>query len=275
MQYDPNIHNRQSIRLKGYDYSKGGAYFVTLRTHNRAYLFGKIKKGKMILNDPGNMISTWWHKLPEKFENVQLDAFIVMPDHFHGIIIIVPVVGADPCVCPDTNADNITSINQNQNKRRIKLRNKSINSPGEHTGSIKNGGDENPGPDVNDRQKSITQRTNYSGEHTGSPLRNPATLSQMVQWFKSMTTNEYIRHVKHDNWLPFKKKLWQRNYYEHIIRDTNEFKHIRKYIIENPLKWHINNHMLGRTYVSAPYTEIHHLPKQSVVLPIQHIETHI
>ena len=172
-------------------------------------------------------------------------------------------------------ADNITSINQNQNKRRIKLRNKSINSPGEHTGSIKNGGDENPGPDVNDRQKSITQRTNYSGEHTGSPLRNPATLSQMVQWFKSMTTNEYIRHVKHDNWLPFKKKLWQRNYYEHIIRDTNEFKHIRKYIIENPLKWHINNHMLGRTYVSAPYTEIHHLPKQSVVLPIQHIETHI
>jgi len=103
MIYDPSIHLRHSLRLNGYDYSNEAAYFLTLPTHNRADLFGKIKTEK--LNAAGNMIRAWWNKLPQKYKNVQLDEFIVMPDHFHGIIIIGGVVGADPCVCPDTQTN--------------------------------------------------------------------------------------------------------------------------------------------------------------------------
>ncbi|RMH72352.1 MAG: hypothetical protein D6675_04580, partial [Gemmatimonadetes bacterium] len=85
--------------------------------------------------------------------------------------------------------------------------------------------------------------------HTGAPLRicpdgdanwdahTGAPLPKIVQWFKTMTTNEYIRHVKNDGWAPFHKRLWQRNYYEHIIRDDGSLYRIRKYIATNPLRW--------------------------------------
>jgi hypothetical protein len=69
------------------------------------------------------------------------------------------------------------------------------------------------------------------GEHTGSPLH------RMVQWFKTMSTNDYIRNVKNNNWTPFNKKLWQRNYYEHIIRNEKSYLRISEYIRTNPLKW--------------------------------------
>ena len=73
------------------------------------------------------------------------------------------------------------------------------------------------------------------GEHVGSPLRAP--LSQMIQWFKTMTTNEYIRGVKQLNWKPFNGKLWQRNYYEHIIRNDKELQQKTDYILDNPSRW--------------------------------------
>ena len=73
------------------------------------------------------------------------------------------------------------------------------------------------------------------GEHTGSPLQ------RLVQWFKTMTTNEYIRGVKNQQWPPFNKKLWQRNYWEHIIRDEESLNRIRQYIIDNPLHWTIDS----------------------------------
>jgi hypothetical protein len=69
------------------------------------------------------------------------------------------------------------------------------------------------------------------GEHIGSPLH------RVLQWFKTMTTNEYIRGVKNLNWEPFDKKLWQRNYWEHIVRDENSYFKITNYIINNPMNW--------------------------------------
>ncbi|HMM99112.1 MAG TPA: hypothetical protein PKC99_08900, partial [Anaerolineales bacterium] len=92
MKYDPKIHHRRSIRLKGYDYSQAGAYFVTIVTQGRAQLFGHIEHGEMILNDAGQMIVKWWNELPNKFPQITLGAFVVMPNHFHGIIIINPTV---------------------------------------------------------------------------------------------------------------------------------------------------------------------------------------
>jgi putative transposase len=84
----------------------------------------------------------------------------------------------------------------------------------------------------------MNNHVRIKGEHTGSPLQ--ISLSRLIQWFKTMTTNEYIQNVKRNDWQPFNKKLWQRNFYEHIIRNENGLKAIRQYIINNPQKWHLD-----------------------------------
>jgi hypothetical protein len=89
--YDPQIHHRRSIQLKGYDYSQPGAYFVTLVTRQRDCLFGEIVHGMMQLNPIGKIIQSEWQRLPRHFHNIKLDAFMVMPNHLHGAIVIDPV----------------------------------------------------------------------------------------------------------------------------------------------------------------------------------------
>lgn len=89
------IH-RKTIRLDEYDYSVAGSYFVTMRTQNRAELFGEIVNGKMISNRVGWMVEKWWRELLNKFHSISLDYFVVMPNHLHGII---QIVGAELWVC--------------------------------------------------------------------------------------------------------------------------------------------------------------------------------
>lgn len=171
--FDPYKHHRRSIRLKGYDYSQPGTYFVTICTRKRMCLFGDISNGEMVLNPAGKMVEKWWLELENKFPTVKPDACITMPNHFHGIIVIV---GADLRVCPNYS-------------------------------------------DVK------------TGAHTGAPL------PKILQWFKTMTTNEYLHGVKHQDWLPFTGKLWQRDYYEHIVRNDRELHAIREYIQNNSKNW--------------------------------------
>ena len=165
-------HRRHSIRLQGYDYSEVGGYFVTICTQARQRLFGKIVGGSVRLVPAGRMTSQSWQELPAKFPQIELDEFIVMPDHFHGILII-------PGLWPNTP--------EGQTNRSVPL-------------------------------------------------------GSMIQWFKTMTTNRYIRGVEESAWPRFSKKVWQRNYYEHVIRDEEELNQCRKYIIENPLKWGSGQH---------------------------------
>lgn len=89
--YNPTTHNRRSIRLKGYDYSQEGWYFLTICTHNKQHLFGEIENYKMILNDVGKIVNTCWLEIPEHFPNVTLHEFVIMPNHIHGIIEITNV----------------------------------------------------------------------------------------------------------------------------------------------------------------------------------------
>jgi len=151
--------HRRSIRLQDYDYSRNGAYFVTICVQDRGVLFGDIVEGEMRLNDAGRMVERWWVELGNKFPSVETDKYIVMPNHFHGIIILV---GADLCVRP---------------------------------------------------------------------------ISEIVQWFKTMTTNKYICGIKSLGWIPFNARLWQRNYYERVIRNEDELTRIRQYIADNPAQW--------------------------------------
>ena len=159
---------RKSIRLKNYDYSSNGYYFVTICTQNREKLFGEIVGATLCgrPNNPDKLIVKWLLELENKFKGVKIDEYIVMPNHIHFII-----------------------------KRT-----------GDHTGS--------------------------TGDHTGSPL-----LRDIIGWFKTMTTNEYIAGVKDGRFMPFKGRLWQRNYYEHIIRNYDDYINIADYIQNNPLKW--------------------------------------
>ena len=88
MGYDPEIHHRRSIRLQGYDYAQEGAYFVTVCTQGRVYLFGDVVEAKVRLNDYGRVVKECWEKLPRHYGHVDLDTFVVMPNHIHGVIVL-------------------------------------------------------------------------------------------------------------------------------------------------------------------------------------------
>ena len=155
----------------------------------------------MVLNDAGKVMEKWYFELPNKFPDIEQGHYVVMPNHFHAIIInngkgnpnapYQNPVGADPSFRNPVRAD-------------LCVRPTNENIP--------------PDGDI-------------LGEHIGSPLHG------VVQWFKTMSTNEYIRGVKNHDWPRFRDKLWQRNYYEHIIRDQRGFENISGYIENNPGKW--------------------------------------
>ena len=96
MPYDPGRHHRRSIRLRGYDYTSAGAYFITICAHRRECLFGEVVDGVMRLNVYGRVVDACWQAIPDHFPHVMLDVYVIMPNHVHGIIAIVddPPVGA-------------------------------------------------------------------------------------------------------------------------------------------------------------------------------------
>lgn len=190
MKYNPDIHHRRSIRLRGYDYSQNGAYFITVCVHNRECLLGEIENEEIMLNNVGEMVQNEWKKIPERFPSVVLDVFVVMPNHFHGIFFI----------CDEQEKNNINMLG--------------VPLVGTQTGKIIINGE--------------TIRV--------SPTRKN-TIGDIIGAFKSIITNQYIHGVKEGKFSPFEKYFWQRNYYEHIIRDERSLENIRNYIIQNPKKW--------------------------------------
>ncbi|MBI4619200.1 MAG: hypothetical protein HY739_03395 [Desulfobacterales bacterium] len=175
MKYNPEKHHRRSIRLKGYDYSQQGGYYMTIVTQNRECLFGNVADGKMVLNDAGWVAQTCWLEIPNHFPNVHLDAFIIMPNHIHGIIFII-----DNEMGKSVGVQNFEPLQRSNQNKYQQIISHSI-------GSI------------------------IRGFKIG-----------VTKWFRH-NTDIYT--------------VWQRNYWEHVIRDENELNHIREYIINNPLKW--------------------------------------
>ena len=105
MKYNPDIHHRKSIRLKNYDYSSEGLYFITICTQNKEYLFGEIVDGKIILNSAGLMVEKIYKELSIYFKNINLEEYVIMPNHFHCIIEIVDMVGV-PLVGTQISGNN-------------------------------------------------------------------------------------------------------------------------------------------------------------------------
>lgn len=187
MKYNPNIHHRKSIRLRGYDYSQAGLYFITICTQDRLCLFGDVADAEMNLNGAGKMVRTTWDEIPAHYCGVEIDQFVVMPNHIHGIVVIV---GATPRGCPvEGQPQNIDGQPRNQD--------------GQPRGVAPTG----------------------------------LSLPDVVHRFKTMTTKKYTDGVKQNGWQPFPAKLWQRNYYEHIIRNEDAHLKIAEYIQTNPQQW--------------------------------------
>lgn len=206
--YNPSIHHRRTIRLKGYDYSQAGLYFITICVKNHECLFGEIINRKMILNDAGKMVESEWLKLPERFNNIELHEFIVMPNHFHAIL---EIVGATLVVAQNTNVAQNETDDQNTN-----ITDGSIISKPSEIAELKKGQPQGIAP-------------------TDTTVKK--TVGDMVGAFQSIVSVEYIRGVKNMGWKSFDGKLWQRNYHEHIVRNEKSYHTISEYIINNPAKW--------------------------------------
>lgn len=156
---------RRALRLQKYDYSQPGFYFVTISAQERACVFGELIGDEMALSDAGTMVASAWTALTERFPFVELDEFVVMPNHLHGILV--------------------------------------LNSQS---------------PDA-------------------SPDAKQIRLGDVVGAFKSLTTVQYARGVRGAGWQPFRGRLWQRDFYDHIIRSETSLLRIRRYILDNPTRW--------------------------------------
>ena len=172
--YNPEIHARRSTRLPNYDYSQRGAYFVTFCVAGRRCIFGGISDGEIRLNKLGQFVAEQWSRIPKYHSNAVLDAFVIMPNHVHGIIHLidaptVPVgAGFQPAQTP----------------------------------------------------------------HQSKPNHG---LSEIIRAFKTYTARRINGHGKSSG-----EPAWQRNYYEHVVRNEKDLDAIRKYIVENPLKWELD-----------------------------------
>jgi REP element-mobilizing transposase RayT len=176
MKYNPDVHRRKSIRLKDYDYSQAGAYFITICIHKKECVLGEVADDGMKLSRFGEVVKTEWLKTFEIRKNLILDEYIVMSNHFHGIIIV-------------------------------------------------------------DGRGTLQRAPTF--EKFGRPISN--SVPTVVRLFKSATTNQ-VNQSRNTPRRPF----WQRNYFEHIIRNEDELNKIREYIQNNPLKWHLDRENPGR-----------------------------
>jgi putative transposase len=190
MPYDPARHHRRSIRLAQYDYSLAGAYFVTVCAHERNCLFGDVVDADMLLNDAGRLVQTAWDELPGRFPGVELDGFMIMPNHVHGIVILggAAIVGTGPGAVGAGLALPW--------------------EPGAAIGAHSN-----------------------QGAASSAPTPATATLGDVIRAFKSISALYVNRQLMRSG------SLWQRNYYERIIRDEAELQRIREYIETNPARW--------------------------------------
>lgn len=178
------MKKRKSIRLKGYDYSLPGLYFVTICTRNRIHRFGKIANNKMVLNENGKIVEYVWKHLIDHYPSIRLHDYVVMPNHFHGIVQILSVM------------DMVSPVGE----------------------GLK------PSPTT----------TNNSKLFIGEGLKPSPTkpLTEIVRGFKTFSAQK-INELHHT----IGENVWQRNYYEHIIRTQMSYEHIVNYIRLNPIHW--------------------------------------
>ena len=236
-----NVHRRRSLRLSGYDYSSAGAYFVTICTQNREYLFGEMNDDEMRLNDAGKMIEKIWQDIPLFYQNIDIDEHQIMPNHFHGIVR----VGAGPRACPEDvgwqsqhSGPSACSGNDGYQPQHTGQPRGVAPTDTAHTGIAHT--------DAAQTDTAHADATPTGTTHSGvAPTGAGLSLPDVVHRFKTMTTKLYIDGVRQWGWKTFPGKLWQRNYYEHVIRGEEDMHRIRQYIVENTVRWTMDENFRG------------------------------
>ncbi len=193
----PDLHHRRSIRLKEYDYAQAGAYFITICTHQRENLFGEIVDGEIILNEFGQIAHEEWHKTALIRGEIDLDEFVIMPNHFHGIIWIVDGRGTA--------------------RRAPTTRRAPTSALGESSADF-----------------------TPTHEQFGKPV--VGSIPTIVRAFKSAVS----RRINLARCTPG-NPVWQRNYWEHIIRDEKDLTNAQAYILNNPIQWENDRYYSGGT----------------------------
>ena len=176
MPFNPDIHHRRSVRLLGWDYSSPGVYYITICTHRRECLFGGVITGEMRLNQFGDAADACWRAITDHTQCIELDEWVVMPNHIHGLIVILDT---------SVGARHAVPLHQSQ-------------------------------------------------EVFGKP--KPDSLSTVVRSFKSAVTRQ-INTLRNTSGAP----VWQRSFYDHIVRTQSDIDQIRLYIPENPMQWHMDS----------------------------------
>lgn len=201
MPYDPEKHDRQSIRLDGYDYSQPGAYFVTLCVQDRVCLLGDVVDGRMRLNRFGRVAAGRWRWLERRYAHVRHGAWEVMPNHLHGIVVLTPDDDRDrsPRAARDRCGD----------------------------------GDRRGGS----RTAPTHESTPAPDQPAPTPPKKRKPLGRLIGAFKTVST----KRINRMQGVPG-ERMWQRNFYERIIRNERERARIHRYIRDNPRRWHADRY---------------------------------
>lgn len=209
--------NRKSIRITGYDYSQNGAYFVTICTYNKQCLFGQVESGKMVLNKLGLLVENIWREISKHYESVLIDEFVIMPNHVHGIIWL------------QDRREQLGVMNHAPTQIAYEI------DVGAQLGAINHAPTQIANEETVGAQFIATE-INITAQFIAPKARlTQPTLGEVVRAFKARTSQASKTACSNDF-----KALWQRNYYEHVVRGEPDLQAIREYINNNPKQWHLD-----------------------------------
>jgi putative transposase len=194
----------ESARLRNWDYASPGGYFITICTNDRKQYFGEIINGKMALSEKGMVADKYWREIPDHFPEIRLDQYVIMPNHIHGILDIIPGVET-----PDPGV----SKNERYMETPMKLETPKLGVSTNTNGSMRK-----------PTNKSLGVSTN-----TTMTTEKGTTIGIIINQFKRACTLTIKKRG-----VPFG---WQSRFYDHIIRDDRELSAIRQYILYNPANW--------------------------------------
>ncbi len=237
MTFNPEIHHRRSIRLKGYDYAQAGHYYVTICTHERNCVLGDIINAKMVLNEFGKIVENCWLDLPNHYNNIELYEFAIMPNHFHGIICITIVTGHDVGAAfvgaglkpaPTDTVHMKPAPTDTVHMKPAPTDTAHMKPAPTDTVHMK------PAPTDTVHMKPAPTNTVHMKpvqmDHVNT--QNQHGLPEIVRAFKTFSSRR-INEMRQTQGIP----VWQRNYYEHIIRNDESYHRISEYILNNPANW--------------------------------------
>jgi len=221
--FNPDIHHRRSIRLRGYDYSRKGLYFITICCQAGEWFFGDIitdvvrpsgrSTHRMILNDAGKIADQYWLQIPDHFPNVVLHAYVIMPNHIHGIIELKPDSGP-------------TGRGHADRGNNIGIPDVGVPDVGVPDVGVPDVGVQNFEP-LHDEP---LHDEPLHGKQNEFQKIIPRSIGSIVRGYKTGVTKWFRKNTDI-------QKVWERNYYEHIIRDKKSYHAIKQYIIHNPMRW--------------------------------------